>query len=102
MADPTRQDLTLLALVIDDPLAPRVLAAWRGSQLLVSQATAAESIAVLADLADEGVDEVAAMLRRLLAAHLLVDRDISAAAEQLLIAYVSNRLRPPKKKPTPA
>ena len=100
MADPDRPALTLLALVIDDPLAARVLAAWRGEQFQLEQVADEQTISTIADLADDNPREVAAMLRRLMSARLLLDGDISLAAEQLLMAYVGQRLRPPKKKPT--
>ena len=99
MADPDRPALTLLALVIDDPLAARVLAAWRGEQFKLEQVADEQTITTIADLADDNPREVAAMLRRLMSARLLLDGDISLAAEQLLMAYVGQRLRPPKKKP---
>ena len=100
MADPDRPALTLLALVIDDPLAARVLAAWRAEKLLLKQVNDQKTIATICDLADDDVRRVSAMMRRLFAARLLLDGDIAPAAEQLLMAYVGQRLRPPKKKST--
>ena len=84
--------------MIDDPLAARVLAAWRGEQFQLEQVADEQTISTIADLADDNAREVAAMLRRLMSARLLLDGDIAPAAEQLLMAYVGQRLRPPKKK----
>ena len=101
-------DPSLLALVINDPLAPPLLAAWKASKYTLAQA---DEDAVLWELEDlvqaPSTDALKLSLKRCRRAGLLVDGGISPVADSWLSAHVGRLLgfksKPPEKpKPTTA
>ena len=89
-------DPTLLALVVDDPLAPSVLAAWRALKLSTSEVASDATRSRIASLVRADMDATARTLDRCLLAELLVDGGISPLAVQWLSAFVGSRLGPRK------
>jgi hypothetical protein len=94
-------DPLLLALVIDDPLAPRVLAYWKALKLTHDQRDAATpKIATMTQA--PSLDAVKLTLDRCVCAGLLEDGGISETAERWLRAHVGNKLGVKQaKQPTP-
>ena len=91
-------DPVLLAIVIDDPLAPRVLATCKALKLPLAEVSASASDIAL--VARARVEEVERTLQRCTLAGLLVDGGISETADRWLSAHVSSKLgaKPPAKK----
>ena len=84
-------DPTLLALVIDDPLAPRVLAYWKACKLVLAQRT--EMTPKIASMVQAtSVRDVELTLDRCMLAGLLVDGGISPVAEGWLSNHVGSHL----------
>ena len=102
----SQPDPSLLALVTDDPLAPKVLAAWKALALTLEKL---EDEAVLWDLEDlaqaPSTKALASTLRRCKVAGLILDGGISPLADSLLSVHVATALgakSKPKPKPEPA
>lgn len=91
-------DPTLLAIVIDDPLAPRVLACWKALGLPRDKTDA--DVSKLALLVSGSIEEIKRTITRCELAGLLVDGGISDVADKWLSAHVGQRLakRPKAKK----
>jgi hypothetical protein len=92
-------DPTLLALVLDDPLAPRVLAYWKARKLTFAQHTT-ELPQIAKMVQAVSLDAVKQTLERCELAELLCDGGISPLAEQWLSSVIGSRLgmRKPTKK----
>ena len=91
-------DPTLLTLVIDDPLAPRVLACWKALRLQLSEQE--DRLPDIARMSAGSLTDVRTTLLRCGLAGLLVDGGISETADQWLSAHIGARLgaKPKKKK----
>jgi len=97
----SEEDPTLLALIIDDPNAPRVLAAWKSLRLPLSMLSERSTLDKIAMLAASSPANVSETLQRCTAAGLLIDEGISALANTWLSAVIGARVpqRKPKDKP---
>ncbi len=95
-------DPVLLAIVIDDPLAPRVLAACKALGLQLDEVDD-HKISQIAMLASGSYDDTRKTYERCKLARLIIDGGISALADQWLSAHVSTRLasKPTAKKKKP-
>lgn len=92
-------DLALLALVIDDPLAPKVLAAWKALAPLLADAE--ENLSEVAILVSGNLIDVRRTIRRCSLAQLIVDGGISPLADQWLSAHIGKQLGIKIVKPKP-
>ena len=98
-------DPTLLALVVDDPLAPKVLACWKALQLDLTDANTPATQSQIALLVQGDLTEVTRTLTRCQLAGLLVNKGVSPIADSWLSAYIGTRLgrsRKPTDKPSKA
>lgn len=84
-------DPTLLALVLDDPLAPRVLAYWKARKLTFDQRTT-ELPRIAAMVQADSLDAVKQTLERCELAELLTDGGISPLADQWVSSVIGSRL----------
>lgn len=97
----TVSDPALLALVIDDPLAPKVLAWWKAMGPTVKHMGA--SVEAIAESLRAPPRQVRSTLDRCNLAGLLIDGGISDVANQWITAVVGRRLgmrpKPARTKP---